>query len=152
MMQRYFYHFWYTRNNLEPEKEWMEYFAEVVKVNQNYGTSIQKGYATDRGRVYLKYGPPNSIQKSEHEPNAYPYEIWHYYAIRNNREGKFIFYCTDLVSNNYELLHSDVIGEIQNINWQLELHKRNQISNDPYQENIQDHWGNKSKDYFNLPR
>ena len=152
MMQRYFYHFWYTRNNLEPEKEWMEYYAEVVKVNQNYGTSIQKGYDTDRGRVYLKYGPPNSIQKSEHEPNAYPYEIWHYYAIRNNREGKFVFYCTDLVSNNYELLHSDVIGEVQNINWQLELHKRNQISNDPYQEDIQDNWGNKSKDYFNMPR
>jgi GWxTD domain-containing protein len=152
MMQKYFYHFWHTRNNEDPEQEWMDYFVEVLKVNKEYGTSIQKGYETDRGRVYLEYGAPNTIVVNDHEPSAYPYEIWHYYAVMNGREGKFIFYCPDLVTNIYELLHSDVIGEIQNRNWQLELHKRNEISNDPDENNSSHGWGSNSNEYYNNPR
>jgi GWxTD domain-containing protein len=151
-MQKYLYNFWFTRNNLEPEKEWDKYKEKVIKVNSLYGTKIKKGYMTDRGRVYLQYGPPNTIDEMTHEPSSYPYEIWHYYTINNQTNRKFVFYNTDLVSNDYELLHSDAIGEIYRSNWQLILEGRNTPMDDIDQTKGYNHYGGKAEDFFNNPR
>ena len=94
-------------------------------MEKGYGTRIFPGYATDRGRVYLQYGAPNTVTTRESSPNEYPYEIWHYYKIRQFSNKRFVFYNPDLVGNNYRLLHSDLIGETQNYRWQYELIKRN---------------------------
>lgn len=125
ILQRFFYDFWQKRNPENPEQAWLAYHEEVKKVNAEFSTKVFKGYETERGRVYLKYGPPNTRTKEYHEPSAYPYEIWHYYKIGNQQNRKFIFYNTDLVTNNFVILYSDVIGEqTGNKNWQTELHKR----------------------------
>jgi GWxTD domain-containing protein len=124
-MQKFFYDFWHKRNPENPAKAWQDYHEEVKKVNAEFSTRTFKGYDTDRGRIYLKYGPPNTRTKEYHEPSAYPYEIWHYYKIGNQMNRKFIFYNTDLVTNNFTILYSDVIGEQTGItNWQAELHRR----------------------------
>lgn len=78
MMQKFFYDFWVKRNPINPEQSWRDYYTEVIKVKQEFGTRIIPGYATERGRIYLKYGLPNSRSKNYTEPSAYPYEIWHY--------------------------------------------------------------------------
>jgi len=49
---------------------------------------------TDRGRVYLKYGPPNIISRKLYEPSSYPYEIWHYYVLGDNQRNKNSFFIT----------------------------------------------------------
>ncbi|HRS53331.1 MAG TPA: GWxTD domain-containing protein [Bacteroidales bacterium] len=151
-MQRYFLNFWLTRNNTNPAAEWNNYKNMVIAVNKEFGTRIKKGYETDRGRIYLKYGPPNSRQAVTHEPNAYPYEIWHYYSLNNKqRNKKFVFYNTDLVSGDYELLHSDAIGEINDPLWQRKINRDNTLYNfDETQFNS--HWGSKIKDYYDNPR
>jgi GWxTD domain-containing protein len=125
IMQKFFFDFWQKRNPENPEQAWLAYNEEVKKVNAEFSTKTFKGYETERGRVYLKYGPPNTRTKEYHEPSAYPYEIWHYYKIANQQNRKFIFYNTDLVTNNFTILYSDVTGEqTGNKNWQAELHKR----------------------------
>ncbi|MEZ5147807.1 MAG: GWxTD domain-containing protein [Bacteroidales bacterium] len=92
-LQKYFYRFWKERDALDPEHAWLNYLNEVNKVNQAYSTLIEKGYETDRGRIYLQYGPPNAISESYNEPSAYPYEIWHYYVLDNGQRNKrFVFY------------------------------------------------------------
>jgi GWxTD domain-containing protein len=53
-MQQYFYNFWVTRNQNNPEGAWLLYKNEVDKVNYSYSTRIKRGYETDRGRVYLQ--------------------------------------------------------------------------------------------------
>ena len=141
-----------TRNENEPAKAWAKYFIEVQKVNHAYRTMIRKGYETDRGRVYLQYGPPNNIAAVNSDPNSYPYEIWHYYTLSNQRNKKFVFYEPDLVTNDYELIHSDAIGEVNNPAWQLVLNKRSDSTNDPDATKGQDYFGGKANDYFNNPR
>lgn len=150
-LQQYFLNFWYNRNSINPEKAWLTYNIEVRKVNKAYGTSIQKGYETDRGRVYLQYGPPNDITEVLSDPSSYPYEIWHYYILSNQRNRKFVFYSPDLVTNDYQLLHSDAFGELNDPTWQMKLVKRNNSSNDPYQEKSDDYYGGKANDYFKNP-
>lgn len=151
-LQQYFLNFWMTRNENEPAKAWAKYFIEVQKVNHAYSTMIRKGYETDRGRVYLQYGPPNSINSVASDPNSYPYEIWHYYTLGSQRNKKFVFYEPDLITNDYELIQSDAIGEISNPAWQLVLNKRSDSTNNPDATKGQDYFGGKANDYYNNPR
>ncbi|MCF8367809.1 MAG: GWxTD domain-containing protein [Bacteroidales bacterium] len=151
-LQKFFYKFWLNRNTLEPGKEWEKYLNEVNKVNKAYSTIIMKGYETDRGRTYLKYGPPNAISENYNEPSAYPYEIWHYYVLKNGQRNKrFVFYTEDIVTNDFSLLHSDVTGEPTNYRWQYILHRRVDPGSNIDQSTTPDSWGGNSKKYFDLP-
>ncbi len=152
MMQRYFYNFWYTRNELNPEEEWEKYKLEVAKVNHQFSLKNRRGYQTDRGRTYLKYGSPNSINTQSREPSAYPYEIWHYYQIPTQGNVRFVFYNRDLVTNDWELLHSDARGEIKDFQWQMKLQKRQNPSNNPDQQRVDPHWGGRVNEYWERPR
>ena len=151
-MQRYFLDFWTNRNETDPAKDWYEYKLNVDKVNKHYSTLNTKGYITDRGRAYLKYGEPNSINSQPHEPSSYPYEIWHYYQIKDQGNVRFVFYNRDLVTNDYELLHSDARGELKDYQWQMKLQKRQNPSNDPNQMDVSPYWGGRVRDYWNNPR
>jgi GWxTD domain-containing protein len=151
-MQQFFYNFWLLRNEKKPEDAWKKYAIEVRKVNQAFSTQIHKGYETDRGRVYLRYGPPNHIADSHHEPSAYPYEIWHYYVLGTQRNKKFVFATHDLVTNNFILIHSDALGELSNYRWRVEIHKRDSEPYDFDFFNSPSHWGSNTDDYYNNPR
>jgi GWxTD domain-containing protein len=151
-MQRYFLNFWMTRENTNPEDAWIKYLEEVKKANKSFRTVNRQGYDTDRGRVYLKYGPPNAIAESYYEPNAYPYEIWHYYQLKNQRNKKFVFYTHEVATNDFELLHSDAIGEVQNYQWQFVIHERGNAPHSVDQNEMENHWGSKVQDYYNIPR
>ncbi len=156
MMKRYMYNFWKLRNPDNPEEAWMNYWKEVEKVNAAYTTNIYKGYDTDRGRVYLQYGPPNTIAPNYFEPNTYPYEIWHYYTLRDHISAdqsnrKFVFAQTEQGSADFNLIHSDAKNEINNRRWNYDLHKRSTSTIDLDQENTGSHYGGRSKDFFENP-
>lgn len=151
-MRTYFKTFWTAHNPADPFKGWAEYLAMVKVVNREFGTSIRPGYMTDRGRVFLQYGPPNNRTASLHEPSAYPYEIWHYYRLETQNNRRFVFYLPDLVTNDYILLHSDANGEINDPQWQLKLHKRDTQTNSFDINNVNPSYGGRANDLFNTPR
>ncbi|MDR2972370.1 MAG: GWxTD domain-containing protein [Bacteroidales bacterium] len=126
-LQKFFYSFWLKRDPIYPQKAWETYLEKVNYVNKTFGCKIVQGYRTDRGRVYLQYGPPNSIFESPYDSHSYPYEVWHYYYCVDQANVKFIFYNTDLVSNDYQLLHSDKRGEIQDPFWKLKVTFRDRV-------------------------
>ena len=112
----------------------------------------KKGYDTDRGRVYLQYGPPDTREQEYHESTTYPYEMWHYYKITNQSNRKFIFYNTDLVTNDFTLLHSDAQGEPYDSQWEMKLRHRDVQSHDLDHTMNLDGFGNKSDQNFANPR
>lgn len=151
-MQQFFYHFWYTRNSSNPESEWLNYKVQVDRVNASYSNFIRKGYETDRGRIYLRYGEPNSIYRSTHEPEAYPYEIWHYYQlteVQHNR--RFVFISTDLNVVDFELAHSNAIGEIHDPQWHLRLHGRQVGGTNIDRTEYDSTYGSRALEKFNNP-
>lgn len=150
-LQQFLAAFWSSRSP-EPLEAMRAYMTEVEKVNNTFSTRNKKGYETDRGRVYLQYGPPNSIVSQTNEPNAYPYEIWHYYELNNQRNRKFVFYNRTLATNDYELLHSDAIGEPRDPQWQVKIHQRNFATNDPDLERSDWGWGSKVDELWRNPR
>jgi GWxTD domain-containing protein len=171
VMQRFFFNFWLDRDDLNPEYAWKQYLSSVDLVNEQFsapGKKGTRGYKTDMGRVFLKYGPPNTITDRPFDASTsgmsigndsdgygdagvVPYQIWHYYTIEslNQRNCKFVFANIHIALNDYKLIHSNVPGEIYNANWQAELHYRFQHgTNMPDQDN----YGGKSGEYYNNPR
>jgi GWxTD domain-containing protein len=125
--QKFFYYFWIQRNEANPEKAWLDYYGNVQAVNQQFGTKRKKGYETDRGRVYLQYGPPNLRNKYTVNPDSYPHEIWQYYTLNDQTNVRFVFYTRELSTNDFSLLHSTMKGEVKDIEWQyvLKVSKKN---------------------------
>ena len=154
-MQQFFYTFWSSRNKLSPEQAWLDYYAQVKRVNASFKTLTHKGYESDRGVVFLKYGAPDRIVQSYNEPGAYPYEIWHYYVLGTQRNKKFVFMTQDLVTNDFKLIHSDAIGEMSNFRWTTEIYQRTYGTYYDYGVDgaaNPDSYGDKAKDYYDNPR
>ncbi|MFZ4401123.1 MAG: GWxTD domain-containing protein [Bacteroidales bacterium] len=156
-MQQYFFNFWLQRNSVNPESNWLVYKKEVEKVIFNYSTSVRRGYDTDRGRVYLQYGPPSEIVNKPFDAGAslkdgsygsVPYEIWQYYKLNNQSNRKFVFANPDLALNDYTLIHSDAIGEINNPNWTRKLSR----NTDVFQETESQYEKGKAGELYRNPR
>jgi len=149
--RQFFYSFWYNQNNVDPQKAWEDYKLQVKKINRLFSTKVRKGYQTDRGRIYLKYGAPNNIIDRPNEPSAYPYQIWHYHKIAKFNNKRFVFYMPDLVTNEYTILHSDVPGEFYNSKWQKDLNGRITRRGNIDDEMDGNNWGSNSDVLFKNP-
>jgi GWxTD domain-containing protein len=79
---------------------------ELIRIYYNrtfyanvYFTSHTEGWRTDRGMIYIIFGPPKSVKKS---PNQ---EIWFYYDKSNIKYLQFVFnkYTNPYSQNDFEL-------------------------------------------------
>jgi len=141
----YLYGFWLKENRVDPKQDYDKYMEVARAVDNMYNSGFRYGFETDRGYVYMKYGQPSDISRNENEPSAPPYEIWSYNQMprTNQNNVRFIFYNPSLAADDFILLHSDVIGERQNPQWELELyrdspteHPNDFIGGDQVQDNI----------------
>ena len=60
--QAFLYRFWQVRNPLNAEVEWLKYKERIDFVQANFSYPRTMGIHTDRGRVYLQYGPPDFVR------------------------------------------------------------------------------------------
>lgn len=79
--------FWERRNVETPgggENSFRaEYYRRIAYANRHFAAGVP-GWSTDRGRIYIVYGRPDSIDS--HPSNAgdtKPYEVWHYRMIQD---------------------------------------------------------------------
>lgn len=121
----YLYGFWLKESRTNTKQTYDAYMEVARAVDLMYDSGFRHGFETDRGYVYMKYGQPSDISRNENEPSAPPYEIWSYNEMSrtNQNNVRFIFYNPSLAADDFILLHSDVIGERQNPQWELELYR-----------------------------
>ncbi len=117
--KQYLYNYWVQIDPHFPQESFAEYMKVVDAVETAYASRIRNGFETDRGLIFLKYGKPNFVDIQAGVSNSHqPYEIWHFESLQNQTNVRFIFYDPDLSSNDYELIHSDLRGEVNNPSWQ----------------------------------
>jgi GWxTD domain-containing protein len=129
-MKMFYYNFWVNRNMQNPIAAYNAYELQLKEVNNAFGLAYKYGFETARGRTYLQYGPPNSINKTTQSADMLPYEIWDYYSLGNQRNIKFVFYAKDRSTNEYELAFTNKRGEVSDPNWM------NKIQNTPSSRNF----------------
>jgi GWxTD domain-containing protein len=70
--------FWQRRNPAPgtPENEFKEeHYRRMAYANQHFASSVP-GWRTDRGRIYIVYGPPDEIE--DHSAESTPRQAWRY--------------------------------------------------------------------------
>lgn len=63
------------------ENELMEEYYRRVAFSIEAFTVVQEGWKTDRGMIYILFGPPDEIQRGPFELDSKPYQVWEYYHI-----------------------------------------------------------------------
>lgn len=136
----FFVRFWERRRTSAEapiDEQWRNYYARIQYANEHFTSKLRKGWQTDRGRVLLKYGPPDDVQAYLTEINAHPYIIWTYNRLNNQSNVFFVFYDPDLATNEFPLLHSTLAGEIYNANWR-QMVMRGKVPNYNYDPQVTD--------------
>lgn len=109
--KKYFERFWKEMDpNPETSKNELmdEYYHRVNVANQSFSTLSQEGWLTDRGRIFIKFGQPDDIERHPFEMNSYPYEIWQYYTLRK------VFLFIDRLGFGDYYLHPSYLDEEYN--------------------------------------
>jgi len=78
-----------------------EYESRVARASQLFGGEGRPGYLTDRGRIYLLFGPPMERLTYPMDASGHCREIWYYGAfpvifIDEHCEGQFILTAVNL--------------------------------------------------------
>ncbi len=158
-MKKYIVDFWQKKSgdSLDPLQLWIAYYDQVKYVNKTFRCGKQRGYYTDRGRMYLQYGKPDQRVQQPSEPYSYPYEIWQYYTVYDQTNGQFyhnkkcVFVNKNIADDCYKLIHCEIRGEQYNDKWRYEITKRENNPNlDATQPSTQQ--GNNYNEFFNNPK
>lgn len=160
LMRGYLVEYWKTQasDTANALNLWYNYYKQVLEANALLKCGKQKGYYTDRGRVYLQYGKPDQRNQVNSEPNTYPYEIWQYYRIYDKStqrfftNKKFVFVNFAIADDCYKLIHSDVKGELYDERWKFKLVNRSQQSTNIDDTQPGKTYGSNIDDNFNNPR
>jgi len=110
--------FWERRNPNpgSPENEYKEeYYRRIAYSNEHYASGIP-GWKTDRGRIYIMYGPADEIDshpsggsyerpQSEGggETSTYPFEDWRYRYIDGIGENIILEFVDTTMTGEYRL-------------------------------------------------
>lgn len=110
-----------------PEQVFLKYMETAGAADKQFNSGFRRGFETDRGRTFMRYGRPDDLIRVEDDPSAPPYEIWVYYNFPKTKQKnvKFLFYNPSLAGEDFILLHSNARGEINNPRWERDLYKRN---------------------------
>ena len=116
--------FWRSRDQ-EPNplvNDGYEQFQERLRiVNQSFREpGVGDGFKSDRGRTYIKYGPPANVERNTFDKDLIPHEVWQYENVPGEGAALFVF-ADRYSSNRFDLIHSTVRGEVSLADWQREL-------------------------------
>ena len=148
--QTYLYRFWKSRDEVNPEGKWKEYYKLMKYVEEHFTYPRTPGYRTDRGRVYLQYGPPdyvrdeknfvgalnnvhwslnantaNSLGEGTKANEGYiyylPYQLWRYNTLPGDYSNRVFLFWDEFRGGYYKLLNSNARGEVVTPGWERML-------------------------------
>lgn len=110
--------FWQRRNPSpdSPENEYKEeIYRRIAYANEHFAAG-KPGWLTDRGHIYIAYGPPNSIDahpgggmyerpmdEGGGETSTYPFEIWNYRYIEGIGENVNVEFVDSCMCGDYHM-------------------------------------------------
>jgi GWxTD domain-containing protein len=83
--QQFIEQFWLRRDPTPdtPQNEYREeHYRRIAYANENFGEPTTPGWKTDRGSVYIKFGPPDELESLGATAAAPPKELWRYRFIQ----------------------------------------------------------------------
>ncbi len=114
--------FW-KRRDPTPQTPYNEFkdrhFQRINYANEKFSTKLgdkTDGWKTDRGRIYIRYGEPDEIERYPSSLERKPIQQWFYYQMPDQGEIFFLFEDEDGFGT-YTLVHSSARGEKYDPEW-----------------------------------
>ena len=105
----FIYQFWERRNpnpGSTENKFKVEHYRRIAYANAHFGASVP-GWQTDRGHMYIVYGPPDEID-AHRDAKPHPYQSWGYRHVEGLGEGLSTFVFIDRTGHgDYHLAPSN---------------------------------------------
>jgi bla regulator protein BlaR1 len=99
--------FWLRR---DPEFK-DEHYRRIAYVNQRFAARAVPGWKSDRGRIYILFGPPDEIESHPSAPAAnYPVEEWLYHHIRDVGDHVLYAFADAAKTGDFKMVQ-DVAGK-----------------------------------------
>lgn len=115
--RRALYKFWSYRDpdpSTELNESRMEFERAIQYANTYYNEALRRGWNSDRGRILIKYGFPQQVDRYEQKAELNATEVWFY----GSQFGGLFFYFVEMSNNNdFRLVHSTHPAEMQNEYW-----------------------------------
>ncbi|MBN2009195.1 GWxTD domain-containing protein [candidate division KSB1 bacterium] len=73
--------FWNSKDptpGTETNEMMQEFYTRVSYANQNFGSSNQPGWKTDRGRIFVRFGAPDRVSSQSSVEQFERFEVWEY--------------------------------------------------------------------------
>ena len=88
--RRLFLSFWNERDpspGTNRNERMEEYYFRVAYANERYSRFHDRGWNTDRGEIFIRFGEPEYVEDHPFNYGTRPYQIWNYYG----QGRRFIF-------------------------------------------------------------
>lgn len=83
------------------------YYEKINYANQHFGSTVNPGWKTDMGRIFIKYGQPDEVEKHPFDIDSRPFEIWYYYQL-----GFKLIFKDEHGFGDYKLIYTNTNKEI----------------------------------------
>jgi GWxTD domain-containing protein len=109
--------FWERRNptpGAAENKFKEDHYRRLAYANEHFAARIA-GSKTDRGRIYIVYGPPDSVERHPEttasdpkgiQASRFPFEVWHYGYIEGLGKDVVIEFVDTCRCGEYDLTRS----------------------------------------------
>jgi GWxTD domain-containing protein len=117
--QHFIEQFWLRRDPTPgtPENEYKEeHYRRIAYANQKFASASKTGWITDRGRIYIRYGPPDEmeshpsggiydrpIEQGGGTTRTFPFEIWRYRYIEGIGNDVLMEFVDASMSGEYRM-------------------------------------------------
>ena len=106
--QKFIEQFWQRRDpkTSTPQNEMKEeHYRRISYANGRFSTQDKAGWQTDRGRVYIQWGPPDEIESHPSGGvNSPPFEAWRYPWLEGLGANVILTFRDPSRTGNYELV------------------------------------------------
>src|SRR5688500_1776914 len=107
-LQKFIEQFWLRRDPTPgtTQNEFKEeHYRRIAYANVRFGTTGRSGWRTDRGRMYIVYGPPDEIEShpSGRGPTVAPFEVWKYRYVEGIGNDLYFTFVDRMRTGDYRL-------------------------------------------------
>ena len=106
--EKFIEQFWQRRDPAPgtPENEAkQEHYRRIAYANKRFPTSAREGWQTDRGHMYIVYGPPDEIESHPGGGGVirFPHEVWKYRHVEGIGNNLFFTFIDRMRTGDFRL-------------------------------------------------
>ena len=112
--QKFIEQFWQQRDPTPGtvENEFQEeHYRRIAFVNEHFAATNLVGWKTDRGRIYILYGPPDEIESHPSPHAGAPFEEWLYHRMDGVGDNIIFRFTDTLLNGEYPLTLNPILAK-----------------------------------------